>query len=42
MDARNLPEPVTVPLRTKGKVATNPHVILTWIKDFNPGLKTGH
>jgi hypothetical protein len=42
MNARNLPKPVHVTLRTKDKVAKSPDKLLKLIKDLNPGLHTEH
>jgi hypothetical protein len=39
-DARNLPKPVKVALRTRDKVAQNQEEQLKWIADLNPGLHT--
>jgi hypothetical protein len=41
-DARNLPKPVKVTLRTRDKVAQTQEELLTWIKNLNPGLNTEH
>jgi hypothetical protein len=38
MDARNLPKPVKVALRTRDKVAQTQDELLNWIKNLNPGL----
>jgi hypothetical protein len=37
-DAKNLPKPIKMVLRTKHKVATGPEELLKWIKSLNPGL----
>jgi hypothetical protein len=37
-DARNLPKPVKVALRTRDKIAKSPEELLKWVKDLNPGL----
>jgi hypothetical protein len=42
MNARNLPKPVKVALRTKDKVAKNPDELLKWIKNLSPGLHKEH
>jgi hypothetical protein len=39
-DARNLPKPVKVALRTRGKVVQTQDELLTWINNLNPGLKS--
>ncbi|PNF16032.1 hypothetical protein B7P43_G04600, partial [Cryptotermes secundus] len=39
-DARNLPKPVKVALRTKDKIDQNQEELLKWITDLNPGLHT--
>jgi hypothetical protein len=39
-DARNLPKPVKVALRTRDKVAKTQDELLNWIKNINPGLHT--
>jgi hypothetical protein len=39
-DARNLPKPVKVALRTRDKVAQNQEELLKWIADLNLGLHT--
>ncbi|PNF41280.1 hypothetical protein B7P43_G01460, partial [Cryptotermes secundus] len=39
-DARNLPKPVKVALRTRDKIAQNQEELLKWIADLNPGLHT--
>jgi hypothetical protein len=39
-DARNLPKPVKVALRTSDKVAQTQDEMLSWIKNLNPGLDT--
>jgi hypothetical protein len=41
-DARNLPKPVKVALRTKDNVAQTQDELLTWVKNLNPGLNTEH
>jgi hypothetical protein len=41
-DARNLPKPVKVALRTRDKVAQTHDELLKWIRNFNPGLHTEH
>jgi hypothetical protein len=41
-DARSLPKPVKVALRTKDKVAQTQEELLTWIKNLNAGLNTEH
>jgi hypothetical protein len=41
-DARNLPKPVKVALRTRDRVAQNQEELLKWIKNLNPGLHTEH
>jgi hypothetical protein len=38
VDARNLPKPVKVALRTRDRVAQNQDELLRWIKNLNPGL----
>jgi hypothetical protein len=40
IDAKHLPKPVKMALRTKDKVATGPEELLKWIKSLNPGLHT--
>jgi hypothetical protein len=42
MDARNLPKPVKVVLRTRDTVAQTHDELLTWVKNLNPGLNTEH
>jgi hypothetical protein len=42
MDARTLPKPVNVALRTKDRVFRSPDELLGCIKDLNPGLNTRH
>jgi hypothetical protein len=37
-EAKHLPKPVKMALRTKDKEATGPEVLLKWIKSLNPGL----
>jgi hypothetical protein len=39
-DARNLPKPVKVTLRTRNKFAQTQNELLRWIKNLNPGLYT--
>jgi hypothetical protein len=39
-DARNLPKPVRVALRTRDKVAQIQDELIRWIKNLNPGLLT--
>jgi hypothetical protein len=39
-DAKHLPKPVKMALRTKDKVATGPEDLLKWIKSLNLGLHT--
>jgi hypothetical protein len=39
-DARNLPKPVKMALRTNDKVAKGSDELLKWIKDLKPGLHT--
>jgi hypothetical protein len=39
-EARNLPKPVEVPLRTRDKVAQTQDKLLTWIQNLNPGFST--
>jgi hypothetical protein len=39
-DARNLPKPVKVALRTRDKVAQTQDKLLNWTKNLNPGLQT--
>jgi hypothetical protein len=41
-DARNLPKPVKVALRTRDKVAQTQEELLKWTKNLNPGLHTEH
>jgi hypothetical protein len=41
-DARNLPKPVKVALRTRDKAAQTQEELLTWIKNLTPGLNTAH
>jgi hypothetical protein len=41
-DARNLPKPVKVALRTRDIVAQTQDELLAWIKTHNPGLHTDH
>jgi hypothetical protein len=41
-DARNLPKPVKVALKTGDKVAQNQEELLKWVKNLNPGLNTEH
>ena len=38
IDAKHLPKPIKMALRTKDKVATGPEELLKWIKSLNPGL----
>jgi hypothetical protein len=40
MDARNLPKPVNVALRTRDKVAQTQDELVSWIRNLNPGLHT--
>jgi hypothetical protein len=40
IDAKHLPKPIKMALRTKEKVAKGPEEILEWIKSLNPGLHT--
>jgi hypothetical protein len=41
-DARNLPKPVKVALRTRDKAAQTHDDLLKWIRNLNPGLHTKH
>jgi hypothetical protein len=41
-DARNLPKPVKVALRTRDKVSQTQDELIMWIKNLNPGLNTEH
>jgi hypothetical protein len=41
-DARNLPKPVKVALRTKDNIAETQDELLTWVRNLNPGLNTEH
>jgi hypothetical protein len=41
-DARILPKPVKVTLRTKDKIAQNQDELIKWIKNLNPGFHTKH
>jgi hypothetical protein len=37
-DAKNLPKPVKIALKTRDKVAHSQEELLKWIKHLNPGL----
>jgi hypothetical protein len=37
-NAKNLPKPVKVALRTRDNIAKSPEELLKWVKDLNPGL----
>jgi hypothetical protein len=39
-NARNLPKPVKLALRTRNKVTQTQDNLLKWIKNLNPGLHT--
>jgi hypothetical protein len=41
-DARNLPKPVKVALRTRDEIAQNQDELLNLIKNLKPGLHTGN
>jgi hypothetical protein len=42
MDARDLPRPVKMALRTWDKQSKDTEKLLRWIRDLNPGLHTEH
>jgi hypothetical protein len=42
MDARKLPKPIKVAIRTRDKVAKSHEELLKWIKDLNPGPNIEH